>query len=249
MFFGLLPLFLTCNKADHYELLGPGIVLSTDVQPQYWFDLKDYLKSKNAKVTFYMQSYHVMDSISKAKMKLLMADGHEMAHHTATHPHADEYLLSNTIDDYMQNEIFSMDSLMALDGMYTETFAYPYGDFTEQTDRFLLKRFKSIRKIISPYAFKKLEDIDQIYYRYKGVRVFYGCTLDKSGQIPLKEIFNALDKAKNSKQTISLYCHFINKGQSELPNQLSLDYEKFKAIIEYSNKIGLRFYTATEISR
>lgn len=249
MFFGLLPILATCNKGDNHELLGPGIVLSTDVQPQWWFDLRDYLNSKNAKVTFYLQSYHTMDSSSKAKMRLLIDDGHEMAHHTVTHPHADEYLLSYTIDDYMQNEIFAMDSLMQADGIYTETFAYPYGDFTEQTDRFLLKRFKSIRKIISPYAYKKIEDVDQIYYRFKGVRVFYGCTIDKSGQISLKEIFNALDKAKNSRQTISLYCHFINKGKSELPNQLSVDYDKFKAIVDYANKIGLKFYTAKEISR
>lgn len=247
--FCLLPVLTTCNKGDNHELLGPGIILTTDVPPHWWFDVRDYLKSKNAKVTFYIQSYHLIDSAGKAQMKIMMEDGHEMAHHTTTHIHADEYLYSYTIDDYMQNEIYSMDSLMQADGIYTETFAYPYGDFTEQTDRFLLKRFRSIRKIISPYAFKKLADVDQIYYRFKGVRVFYGSTIDKKQQLGLKEIFQALDKAKNSRQAISLYCHRINKGELEHSDQLNVDYEDFKAIVDYASKIGLKFYTAKEISR
>lgn len=245
----LLPVLTTCNKDKDYELLGPGIVLTTDVPAHAWFDVRDYLKSKNAKVTFYIQSYQLIDSAGRAQMKIMMQDGHEMAHHTTTHIHADEYLYSYTIDDYMQNEIFYMDSLMNADGVYTETFAYPFGDFTEQTDRFLLKRFRSIRKIISPYAHKKLADVDQIYYRFKGVRVFYGCTIDKKQKLGLKEVFEALDKAKNSRQTISLYCHRINKGELEHTDQLNVDYKDFTAIVDYASKIGLKFYTAKEISR
>ncbi|TAE82847.1 MAG: hypothetical protein EAY81_08835 [Bacteroidetes bacterium] len=245
----VLPVLTTCNKDKDYKLLGPGIILTTDVPPHHWFDVRDYLKSKNARVTFYIQSYQLIDSAGRAQLKIMMQDGHEMAHHTYTHIHADKYLYSYTIDDYMQNEIFNMDSIMNADGVYTETFAYPYGDFTEQTDRFLLKRFRSIRKIISPYAHKKLADVDQIYYRFNGVRVFYGCTIDKKQKLALKEVFEALDKAKSSRQAISLYCHRINKGELEHSDQLNVDYEDFKAIVDYASKIGLKFYTAKEISR
>lgn len=240
----------TCNKPENQEPLGAGILLTTDVPPHNWYDVRDLLKANNAKITFYIQSYHTLDSSNKAMMKVMMTEGHEMAHHTTTHPHADEYLLSHTIDEYMQKEVFDMDSLMAIDGIYTQTFAYPFGDFTDQSDAFLLKRFKSIRKIISPFGYKNLQDVDQIYYRFKGARVFYGCTIDQKLGLKLKEIIDALDKAKSSRQTISLYCHFINNGTTpETADQYSVDYETLKAILDYANKIGLRFYTAKEISR
>ncbi|MCU0421592.1 MAG: polysaccharide deacetylase family protein [Bacteroidia bacterium] len=239
----------TCKKDDQHQILGPGIFLSTDLPAHTWFDLREYLLSRNAKITFYTQSYQFLDSASKAKIKIMMQDGHEMAHHTSHHIHADEYMRSHSISDYMHNEIYNMDSALEADGIFTENFAYPYGDFTQETDRALLQRFKSIRKIISPYANKKLADVDQIYYRFKGVRILYGCTVDSKMNFNVKEILEALDKAKSSRQTISLYCHFVNRGQAELNNQLAINYNDFIAIIEHANKLRLKFYTAKEISR
>ena len=247
--FMILLLFWGCSKDKNNQLLGPGIILSTDVPPPMWYDLRDYLKANGVKLTFYTQSYHVMDSAGKAQTRLLIADGHELAHHTTAHLHADAFLSSHTIDEYMQQEIYNMDELMQKDGFTTTTFAYPYGDFTNKSDEYLLKRFKNIRKIISPYAYRKIEDTDQIYYRYKGVRIFYACSIDKKENYPVEEVLKALDKAKSSRSAVSMYCHVINRGEPELNTVYSLSFADLDRIIQHANKLGLKYYRACDLTQ
>ena len=74
------------------KLLGPSIILTVDKPPDTWYQLKDFLKENNVKLTFYIESYQNLSDSTKRIMKEMEADGHEMAHHTTTHPHSDEYL-------------------------------------------------------------------------------------------------------------------------------------------------------------
>jgi hypothetical protein len=243
-----------CHKNDDDAPLGPGLFLSCDVPASYWYPLKDFLKEHHIKVTFYMEGFQQFSESDKLMIKEMQADGHEMAHHTATHPNAKAYLSNHTIDDYLRDEIIGMQIQMKKEGLSAETFAYPNGEYTTETDKALLKYFTSLRRTLNPYYSKHLEDVDAIYYRYGNNRILNAASIDQKYQYQLNEIFSALEKAKKSRQTIALYCHEIIFGDNVLGDTgrttiYSIKESDLKAIIEKANELHLRSYTASEISR
>ncbi|MFN4082697.1 MAG: polysaccharide deacetylase family protein [Bacteroidia bacterium] len=74
-----------CNKQQTRKPLDAGI-FTVDKPPDTWYYLKDYLKQNNVKLTFYIESYQTISDSTKRIMKEMEADGHEIAHHTSTHP-------------------------------------------------------------------------------------------------------------------------------------------------------------------
>jgi hypothetical protein len=114
----------------------------------------------------------------------------------------------------------------------------------------LLKYFINIRKIIAPYLNKKICDLDQIYLRHGNVKVFFAAGIDARYKVNLEEIFDALEKAKSSRQTVSLYTHFLSKDGKPLESSNShIAEEDFVKIIKKANELGLKFYTAKEIGQ
>jgi hypothetical protein len=181
-----------CKKDVSDTLLGPGIIFTTDISADRWYDLKGFLKDNDIKM--------------KEKMKQ--------------------------------------------DGFDPRTFAYPYGDYTSESDRELLVRFTNIRKTLNPYLFKHIEDMDGIYYRYGDIKILNACSIDQKSEHDLSEIMDALTKAKRSRQTICLYCHFI-AGHSGIAEDYAYSIKEadLKAILLKAKELGLTFYTAAEASR
>jgi hypothetical protein len=171
-----------------------------------------------------------------------------MAHHTATHPNIDTYLESHTLDEYINNEIKPITNLMAAEGFNVTTFAYPHGASTKESDIELLKYFSSVRKLFDPSLFKKLEDVNAIYYRYGQNDILVAASIDKKAMLPVTEIKNALEKAKKSKQTLSVYCHEIAfNGKDE--GEYSISESDLKEILNKAVELKLTFYTASELSK
>jgi peptidoglycan/xylan/chitin deacetylase (PgdA/CDA1 family) len=249
LFLLLVSLLTNCNK-KHPQPLGPGIVLTVDKPPDTWEHLQAFLKENNAKLTFYIENYTTISDSTKEIMKSFMLDGHEMAHHSLTHAHADDYSEKNGIENYIKDEIIPVTDAMKKDGFNPETYAYPHGDCTSETDEALLKYFINIRKIIAPYLNKKICDLDQIYLRHGNVKVFFAAGIDARYKVNLEEIFDALEKAKSSRQTVSLYTHFLSKDGKPLESSNShIAEEDFVKIIKKANELGLKFYTAKEIGQ
>jgi peptidoglycan/xylan/chitin deacetylase (PgdA/CDA1 family) len=230
-------------------LLGPGLVLSSDVPAHGWFHLRDFLKENGVKITFYVSGYKVLKSPQIDQMRAMQQDGHEIAHHTATHPHINEYLKSHSMDDYMRDEIFVMKDLMAHEGFNTKTFAYPHGDNTTESDQKLLEHFNSVRKTLNPYLSKHIEDMDPIYYRYGNIEIMNGCSIDRKSGHSRQEIIDALIKAKESRQTLCLYCHWIGGYGVEEDFPYSIAEDDLKAILLKAKELGLTFYTANDVSK
>ncbi|MBP7510885.1 MAG: polysaccharide deacetylase family protein [Bacteroidia bacterium] len=239
--------FSNCNK-DNSKPLGAGILITVDKPPDTWQHLQTFLKENDVKLTFYIENYNIVADSTKEMMKSFMNDGHEIAHHSLTHAHADDYAEKYGVDAYLQNEILNVTEAMKKDGFNPVTFAYPHGDCTSEVDQALLNHFVNIRKIIAPYLNKKLCDLDQIYLRQGNVKVFYGAGIDTRYHLKLEDIFDALEKAKNSRQTISLYTHFLSKdGQPFEVSNSHIAQEDFIKIIKKAKELGLKFYTAKEV--
>ncbi|MCF8254386.1 MAG: polysaccharide deacetylase family protein [Bacteroidia bacterium] len=239
--------FSNCKK-DNSKPLGAGILITVDKPPDTWQHLQTFLKENDVKLTFYIENYNTITDSTKEMMKSFMKDGHEIAHHSLTHAHADEYAEKYGVDAYLQDEILNVTEAMKKDGFNPVTFAYPHGDCTSEVDQALLKHFVNIRKIIAPYLNKKLCDLDQIYLRQGNVKVFFGAGIDTRYHLELEDIFKALEKAKNSRQTISLYTHFLSKDGKPLEGSDShIAQEDFIKIIQKAKELGLKFYTAKEV--
>jgi hypothetical protein len=239
-----------CKKDVSDTLLGPGIIFTTDISADRWYDLKGFLKDNDIKITFYVNGYSLLKEAQISKMLEMQQDGHEIAHHTQTHPHIQEYLKTHSMAEYLQTEIADMKDKMKQDGFDPRTFAYPYGDYTSESDRELLVRFTNIRKTLNPYLFKHIEDMDGIYYRYGDIKILNACSIDQKSEHDLSEIMDALTKAKRSRQTICLYCHFI-AGHSGIAEDYAYSIKEadLKAILLKAKELGLTFYTAAEASR
>jgi peptidoglycan-N-acetylglucosamine deacetylase len=238
----------SCNKDKSIKPLGPGLFLSCDLPPHHWHPIKEYLKENNIKVTFYTESFQSLTDFQKNLAKEMLADGHEMGHHTATHPNLNTYLEDHSLKEYIESEILPMKYLMESEGFTVKTFAYPHGASTSECDKELLNYFLSIRKTYNPSLLKNLEDIDAIYYRYGQNEFLNAASIDKKSKVTLSEIFDALEKAKKSKQTIALYCHFVSFGDS-IQNELSINESDLKAIINKAVELNLQSYTATAMSK
>lgn len=239
---------MQCKQKTN-KILGPSVILTVDKPPDSWYQIKDFLKENNVKLTFYIECYQNISDSTKRIMKEMEADGHEIAHHTSTHPHSDEYVEKHGINKYLKYEIDTMTSLMNKDGFLPFNYAYPFGDLTTELDEHLLKRFNSVRKIISPYMNKRIADMDQLYYRYGDISLFYGTSIDQRHKHSLDEIYEALELAKSSKTAVSLYCHFIAIDKPLEISNSHVYMEDFKKIILKSKELGLRFYTVSEVSR
>jgi peptidoglycan/xylan/chitin deacetylase (PgdA/CDA1 family) len=248
LFFILFSL-LNCNKDADDKLLGPGIILSVDKPPDTWYHFRDFLKENNVKLTFYIENYPTLKDSTKAIMKEMQADGHEMAHHTNTHPHSDEYVVKYGMDTYIKEEINLVTDLMRNDGFNPITYAYPFGDCTTELDERLLEHFNSVRKIIDPYMTKHLSDMDQIYYRYGNMKLFYASSIDQRHHHSIDEILEALEMAKDSRRAVSLYCHFLNNNTPTEASNSHVYEHDMKRIILKAKELGLRFYTVSEVSR
>jgi hypothetical protein len=228
--------------------LGAGIFLSSDVPAHNWYLLKDFLKEHHFKVTFYTQSFQDLTVEQKRLTKEMMADGHEIAHHTVSHPNIEVYLKTHSMDEYINTEILPMKHQMEAEGFPCNTFAYPHGVSTKESDSRLLQYFYSVRKTYNPYLTKKLEDLDPIYYRYGQNELLNAASIDQKTKLSITEIIAAMEKAKKSKQTVSFYCHDI--ATPGVPyNELSITESDLKELISTANELGLRSYTASEISK
>ncbi len=243
-------LLSTCKKDDGVKLLGPGIMLSTDVQPHHWFRMRDFLKDNNIKITFYINGYQELTDSQIQQMRILVGDGHEMAHHTKTHPNIITYLKQNTLAEYLKTEIVEISDLMKKDGFDPVTFAYPDGEYTTESDQELLKLFYSVRKTQQPYLNKDLEDMDPIYYKYGNLKILNAGSIDRKFKHGLDEVYAALEKAKKSHQCIALYCHFVsydNVAGDE--GAYGINESDIKAVLLRAKSLHLTFYTAADVSR
>jgi peptidoglycan/xylan/chitin deacetylase (PgdA/CDA1 family) len=247
--FSLLLLASVQCRKDSAAPLGAGILLTVDKPADTWYHLKDFLKENNVKLTFYVEGYQALHDSSRQILKEMMADGHEIAHHTSTHAHGDDFVREHGIDAYMLQEIISMRDSMRRDGFNPVNFAYPFGDCTAELDRNLLLHFNSLRKLLGTYLNKRIADMEQVYFRYGDLRIFYGIGIDVRYKRPLSEVFEALVKAKSSRQTVSLYCHYLSTtGRLEGSDSHIME-EDLKRIVLKARSLGLRFYAVSEVSR
>lgn len=233
--------FLGCTK---FEKPGncpqAGVVLTfDDDRVDNWFENLPFLDSAHVKATFYVCKYHRLTPDQKQKLAVIQSHGHEIAFHSTNHYDMLKYVYKykHTIDELMKNEIESGLKLMNKDGFYPTTFAYPYGAHNGIYDKMLMRYFKSVRALNGTADFSKSLTVTEKN------DVLYGLDIDKSGRRSDADILQLIQSASDNKNCAVLVAHDINNGKP-----LSVSRGLLQKIFDAVKRLGLRYYTAAEIS-
>lgn len=233
--------FNGCTKfKKEGQLSQAGIVLTfDDDRIDNWFQYLPYLDSANVKVTFYVCKYNRLSLAQKNKLAIIQSHGHEIAFHSTNHYNMLDYVYKykHTTDELMLNEIECGLKMMNKDGFYPTAFAYPYGAHNGLYDKMLMRYFKSVR------ALNGTNDFSKSQVPTEKNEVLYGLGIDKSSKRSDETIMQVLKSASDNRACAIFVAHNING-----PMQLSVTRERLQKMFAYIKSLGLKYYTASEIS-
>jgi hypothetical protein len=106
---------------------------------------------------------------------------------------------------YIANEILPQLSLMARDGFFPSTFAYPFGRDLPETTELLKQHFAIVRGTTK----NKKKNIDSAFLGSKGQRYVGALGLDTVYGITDSQFESALDRAMRNNEHLILYGHRI----------------------------------------
>lgn len=143
-------MLITCERIQEeipLEKKGGVVITFDDNYVSQWFKADSVLNSYNWKATFCVAYYDNINVDNKQKLKLLQDSGHEIAGHGLNHVNIIDFLVDNSIEDYVDQEILPMLELMEKDSLEVTSFAYPYGWRSESTDSIMLEYFNIVRGV------------------------------------------------------------------------------------------------------
>jgi len=123
-----------------------GVILSFDDNfIDSWHANLSLFSSFNASSTFFLCKPQQLTNRQISKLKSIQNQGHEIGCHGAMHIKAVDYIRRNTLLGYIGAEIEPAIRHIREAGFACQSFSYPYGSHTDETDRVLPKYFSTIR--------------------------------------------------------------------------------------------------------
>ena len=128
--------------------LGPGLALSFDDSGvDTWLAARPVFQQYDARATFFVTRYARMDEDTRANIRLLADDGHDIAAHSVNHLRAPTYVEQDGLASYLADEAIPSIEVLRADGYDVTSFAYPFGARTEETDEALLAYVPILRSV------------------------------------------------------------------------------------------------------
>ncbi len=100
--------------------------------------MRDILDAHHARVTFFITRWFEMGSDAQAGIATLAADGHDIEPHTVHHDNAVDYVGSNGMHDYLDDEVVPSITDLTAAGYKVTSFAYPFGAHDAAIDEAVL---------------------------------------------------------------------------------------------------------------
>jgi peptidoglycan/xylan/chitin deacetylase (PgdA/CDA1 family) len=145
--------FVTYADLAGGDVTGPGLALSFDDDAvAAWTATRDLFMQYDARVTFFVTRYDLLQPNEVAEIHQLAADGHAIEAHTARHLHGPEVVEDHGLADYVSTEVLPSITNLDADGYTVSAFAYPFGDRTDETDRAVLREVPLLRSIASTWG-------------------------------------------------------------------------------------------------
>ena len=240
-------LLFSCRKSDdsinQQTNLPPGVVISFDDDfVDEWFDLNTVLQSYDWKATFFVSGFNHLSDAEIQRLKDLESDGHEIAGHGLSHVNAPTFISANGTNEYLNQEISPMISLMNDNNLSPTSFAYPYGARNVTTDNLLFNEFQIIRG--TTYGNGNGKPASQKCY-YNNSRLVFGLGIDKNyAHSSISYFLSLLEYAKNNRKIIIFYAH---KPVLNFQNDYEVEYQTLIEICEYIQNNDMKFYKMSDL--
>lgn len=244
MLFLMFFTFFSCDTKKQKPEPKPykaGVILSfDDAYVDEWAEADDALRKYGWKATFNVCR---IDSIGKPEIKKLLQmqkEGHEIAGHGYHHYNAVKFVQQNGIEAYMQQEIEPMIASMKKKSFKVTSFAYPYGERSEELDRALSSKFKIIRG--RAFGGEAPEKQDSYFNNSKIVFAF---DIDNSHvHFSIPYLLELLDYAKKNNKILILCSHKPVKNVTE---NYQTKIETLEFVCKYMKLNGLKYYTLSDL--
>jgi peptidoglycan/xylan/chitin deacetylase (PgdA/CDA1 family) len=251
-FIGIL-VFVGCSPSPRGE---GGVAISFDDRfIEEWYSLRPLFEEFNARVTLYVNG----DTLSYEQISMLRQlanEGHEIAFHGTIHGNAAQLLADHGPDGYAEKEIDPGLAFFRRHGFNPTSYAHPGGTSTRATDSVLLsKGFINLREVSKAERFYKGVKLyhlppswmPHIFYDFDGRKKLYALQIDRETTLSQKELNKALSRAQRKGEVLMLFGHQPLTANSS-PDAYGFDVNLLKGILAESQRLGLRFYTMSELN-
>ncbi|WP_345146802.1 polysaccharide deacetylase family protein [Flavobacterium ginsengiterrae] len=240
MFFTLFSCETKNQKAESKPYKA-GVILSfDDAYVDEWAEADAALRKYDWKATFNVCR---IDSIGAPEIKTLLEMqkyGHEIAGHGYHHYNAVKFVKQNGIDAYMKQKIDPMIVSMKKKSFNVTSFAYPYGERSDELDKALSKDFKIIRG--RAFGGEVPEKQDSYFNNSKIVFAF---DIDNSHiHFSIPYVLELLDYAKKHNKILLLCGHKPVKNVTE---NYQVNIETLEFICKYMKLNDLKFYKLSDL--
>lgn len=219
-----------------------GVVITFDDDyVQEWYDLDAAMHKYNWKATFCVCYIDSLNAKEIGQLKKMQAKGNEIAGHGYEHENARMYVSKKGLAPYLKNEIIPMENAFRKNGLFLNSFAYPFGANTPGIDKALYKHFKMLRRTYS--TSKRMKD-NSCFFSGNSKTVT-GLGIDNSYQhYDLDFFLKILNYAKRNNKIVILYAH---KPVQKVTGSYQVDYKTIETICKYVKENNMQFYTLSEL--
>lgn len=210
------------------EARQQGILLAfDDYSAENWTSHFDLFDEYDVKATFFVNCGEPTDFCYEARER-----GHEIGFHTAGH-----ISLTEASAEEIQENVYKPIEAFREKGIEVTTFAYPYGQYTEELNEELLQHFKILR---GAYYY-------QIYNKANLRHGFVeSCSLDNINYGSDEEFEEAVTRmltevSQHPGDVVSLYSHAIEGGD------WCVSEDRLIFLFEKAKELDLKFYTFQDL--
>lgn len=229
------------DKPIEQETLQSGVVITFDDDyVDEWYNVNHVLQTYDWKATFFVTRFNQLSSAKIQKLQELKFEGHEIGHHGLNHLRASEFISAHGATEYLNQEIFPLETLMNNNGLSTTSFSYPYGDRNTTIDNLLLDHFKILRG--TTYG-----NTNPAFHNcfYNNTNVVFGLGIDKSyPHFNIPYFISLLEYAKNNNKIVIFYAH---KPVPNSQNNYETEYQTLIEICNYVKNNNMKFYKISEL--
>jgi hypothetical protein len=212
-----------------------GVVFTFDDRTSIhsWYDSYSSLSSLGFKATFYVDGYTLLDKLELFKVQQLKSFGNEFGVHGRTHYGASIYTRKFGFDNYFKQEVFPEIKFGCENFLSLNTFAYPAGDNSEETNSKLLNLFDIVRDVEG----RKVKVQDQLSFFNPEVLMITAIGIDEQyPHVKSKYYEELLAFAHENNKIIIFYGHAIESAKVAIKSKYnSTSISVIKSILKYAN--------------
>ena len=138
--------YLTYRDLDPEAEPRAGVVFAFDDNGvDSWMSVRSLLQRHGVRATLFVSNFHELDAKQRAALHVLEHDGHDIESHTVHHLEAAKYADLHGPRAWLDDEVLPEIEMLRADGFAPESFAYPYGSRTAETDAVIAPYVRWIR--------------------------------------------------------------------------------------------------------